>query len=1531
MKDSVFWLKLRRMRAALCVALALVLCLGMFPQAAFGDSGGGGAAGPRGVSAASGDITVYMDFEGYNLGQGFYVEPQAVTVPEGSSVAFVTDKLLRELEIAYSNSGSLENSFFLNGLNLPNRSEEVSLPDYITSQESFGDEYDADGIKDNEWLSDFDYTFMSGWMFTINHEMTDGGASDCILDDGAVIRWQFSVFGTGADLGVPLKGFGAPPPYYEHADKTALVRALFADGAVDGARQAALTTLIDPLATPELVDEAVTALSTVQEDAWLTINVLGGSSSRDVQSDIQAALREQFGQSAPYDYSKILRLKVTGVCNMALLDVLRTGYSYSINIAGTLLELDLSEASVEYGPKKLTALKSVIMSGGNLPITTFDGDTSLETISFGNVNAINQKNMFRSCPNLRTLIFRSGNAPAIAETAFENSINAQTDARVFVAKVPDKTTGGYEQDSFRQFFARVENIVDTPSATAEEFLALAAAIARAGNLTESDYTGQSWSAMQEALSHAEEIYNADPASSSADVNSAKDALLAAINGLQFSDAFTLIKVTKGVNIGIYRKGGNHFAPFTSIPFTEDVAHSTDAYDAYKFSPQSNEFHIEASAPGKTVKVAKRMASSTAGQTITIEPTPLDEWTPVDNGYYAANLYTNLGDSGTVDLEEGGHFDLDTFRVWQAEDGPTENYFIEPDYKFELSGNSVSIAAIGSPGREQLRITAVQSGVSVIKISYDPIEYIMPNGSTTHKFNGIATGNTGVVVVNVGGGTASFGTGLTARNDFDTFYFDKAAGSRTFTFTPAAGTSVRVHDPLNISAWGSGWHDDYSAGADGSFTVTLKEGRNIVELENGGSKKYHVLRAKGVDVAVANVTRPGEAFAAGDAASITVSGIETAVEKLAGIYNPGFYSGSGTDIRPQIKYTDGTTTVESGKGKQYQSLITGFSVNYTVPSNIEERTGVVLKGQYYIGIMGSYNVQLGAHRSIAMGGIPIMNGSAFSQGPWAFGSLPEIELIAPQPDDANEENPSGYQEALADTLRYVRTSTPSPTVSVIGGEWAVIALARSGALTQAQKDELTAKYLANLQAFVENSSNIVSHDASTGKIVIHKSKYTENERVVLALTALGYNAADITLGAKKYDFVAALLDRQANDSSKYQAVWQGVNGAMFALIALDSGDYYKGTDAGTAARQYFLDYILSRQNAASGTWGLSDGSMSADITGMALQALAPYYTGKLPMPIPAQTSQAAVTAAVDKAITWLSENQAVNGAIGKTSSGEPYEQTLEAVVQPLVGLSALGIDAADDSRFVKNGKSLLDGLLSFSVGDGSFRHIASGNKDGMATEQAAYALVAYDRFKKGLDTLYDMTAQTATPPADVVDTPRPPIYPPPTDTMTPEPTSCSVIFNANGGLFKGKAKTKSIAVAIGGKYVLPNEPKREGYSFAGWYTSKKGGKTVTTATVVKAKTTHTLWAHWAVTKKSVTFNANGGKITVKKSGKSKGVKSIETSAKYGKKYALPKTPKRAGYKFLGWYTSKKGGTKITKSSKVKFIGANQTLYAHWRKK
>ncbi|HWP79514.1 MAG TPA: S-layer homology domain-containing protein [Candidatus Acidoferrum sp.] len=291
-----------------------------------------------------------------------------------------------------------------------------------------------------------------------------------------------------------------------------------------------------------------------------------------------------------------------------------------------------------------------------------------------------------------------------------------------------------------------------------------------------------------------------------------------------------------------------------------------------------------------------------------------------------------------------------------------------------------------------------------------------------------------------------------------------------------------------------------------------------------------------------------------------------------------------------------------------------------------------------------------------------------------------------------------EAVMAAVAAHLCESIPAPGLGSVGGEWAVMGLARAGS---AVPDGYYVRYYANLLSEVNARQGVLSD-----------RKYTEYARVILALTALGADPADVA----GYDLLTPLGDCEAT-------IWQGLNGPVWALIALDSGGYDMPVNAGAktqATRERYLEAILAAQNPDGG-FSLAGGSVSdPDMTGMALQALARYM------------EREGVAAAVERALACLSERQRTDGCF--ETNGVP---TLESTAQVVVALCELGVPL-DDARFAKENGGLPDGLMRFYSGDGTFRHdLAGGGDDLMATEQGFYALVAAHRARQGRQSLYRM--------------------------------------------------------------------------------------------------------------------------------------------------------------------------------------------------
>lgn len=258
--------------------------------------------------------------------------------------------------------------------------------------------------------------------------------------------------------------------------------------------------------------------------------------------------------------------------------------------------------------------------------------------------------------------------------------------------------------------------------------------------------------------------------------------------------------------------------------------------------------------------------------------------------------------------------------------------------------------------------------------------------------------------------------------------------------------------------------------------------------------------------------------------------------------------------------------------------------------------------------------------------------------------------------------SPWQTAYRETGQYL-LSQPAPTTGSIGGEWAVIGLRRAGLLT----DEMARSYKAAAEDYVRQA----------GSPRLHRAKSTDTSRTILGLTAAGYDATAVA----GIDLTAGLSDMS------YLRI-QGLNGPIWALIALDCGGYAipqaaEGEEQTT--REGLVSEILSAQ-CPDGGWTLLGEASDVDMTAMALTSLSPYLENR------------DVQAAVERALTCLSRVQQDNG--GFMSWGTVNS---ESCAQVIVALTSLGIDPAADSRFIKNGASPLDGLCAFACVGGGFRH------------------------------------------------------------------------------------------------------------------------------------------------------------------------------------------------------------------------------------
>ena len=301
------------------------------------------------------------------------------------------------------------------------------------------------------------------------------------------------------------------------------------------------------------------------------------------------------------------------------------------------------------------------------------------------------------------------------------------------------------------------------------------------------------------------------------------------------------------------------------------------------------------------------------------------------------------------------------------------------------------------------------------------------------------------------------------------------------------------------------------------------------------------------------------------------------------------------------------------------------------------------------------------------------------------------------------------------------SGTSPSFGYVNGEWRVFALARSGRMSPGGGS--AAAYYDRIEAYV----------AGLGSGKLNANKATENSRLVIALSSIGRDPRNVA----GYDLIDPLTEQGFVKR-------QGPTGVAYALLALNARQSYGESQT----KSDYVSFLLNAELSGGG-WSLGS-APDPDVTSIVITALAP---------------NSSASAAIGRGIAVLSRIQREDGRFETMGS-----VTSESCSQVVTALSTVGIDCGSDPRFVKNGNSALSALISFFVGEG-FAHVDNGGVNEMASEQAAYALAAYSRFRQGRNDLYDMNdVQTVSDPTPApTSTPAPSPTAQPTPSPTPAPT------------------------------------------------------------------------------------------------------------------------------------------------------------------
>lgn len=297
-------------------------------------------------------------------------------------------------------------------------------------------------------------------------------------------------------------------------------------------------------------------------------------------------------------------------------------------------------------------------------------------------------------------------------------------------------------------------------------------------------------------------------------------------------------------------------------------------------------------------------------------------------------------------------------------------------------------------------------------------------------------------------------------------------------------------------------------------------------------------------------------------------------------------------------------------------------------------------------------------------------------------------------DSNTNNPSPSNEGIPE--EQLQKSIDSASGFILGNnldEWSAVALNKAG-------KTVPSSYLENV------SQDIVSR---TGKFHF----ITDPERYILGILAAGGDPRNIS----GYNLVESIYNGDVSS--------QGINGVIYALIALDSGNFNVPSSA-VWTREKLINEIINDQQS-DGHWSLSTkgDSSDPDITAMALTALAPYK------------DQAGVKERIDLGIQYLSKTY-LNSKVNS-----------QTVAQIIISLSSLGKYDTSSPLFNKNGNSIMKNLLSFQNNDGGFALNGGESSDVMATQQGLLALDAYRLYKTGQGSLYQLPVSPQSQKTDTI--------------------------------------------------------------------------------------------------------------------------------------------------------------------------------------
>ena len=387
----------------------------------------------------------------------------------------------------------------------------------------------------------------------------------------------------------------------------------------------------------------------------------------------------------------------------------------------------------------------------------------------------------------------------------------------------------------------------------------------------------------------------------------------------------------------------------------------------------------------------------------------------NQGYETGDIFVNINEKGYLKLQQGETFDLHAMRTWQLTDNSTNNYFIEPDFHYTIVGLD------GQPLNDVISITpydngpwakveALKKGTALVLVTYDAIGLNYYSGTTKNTYLGgeywsaIWPENTAAFVVSVDETEATVTPNMFINEEYnsdtkknsgkfvdaehDVFYYLDSESGYTYTFTPEGATKIEIAYPTigeEMASYNGFGTEGVTNNGDGSFSVLLKEGRQIIRLTDAsGNCTYQVFTAKPCHREITNASRPGsQIFQPGDKIKIQYSGLRHPANKLAGIYNMSAY----------VTYNgipNGSSLILGSGQYTFGSAASAQAVTVDIPADydIEEHPYIVMD-HGVIQVKG-YGDPIGNHRLISRFAGRSPNFTAIAHETY-FGAIPDVSI------------------------------------------------------------------------------------------------------------------------------------------------------------------------------------------------------------------------------------------------------------------------------------------------------------------------------------------------------------------------------------------------------------------------------------------------------------------------------------------------------------------------------------------------------------